>query len=445
MSRHRILLARSLRATAATAFLLAAPALVQATPYGATYYLSIAPNPPKVPSTDPPQTMLDGLKPGANLKVQVSVTNTGDLAWTATGKDPFRLSYHWAGTENIYEGVRTPLGQDLQPGQTAHLEADLLVPLTKGTYTLQWDIVQGESGWFSQMGIPTGDQIAGVGQPVGADVGGTEGEVLYNTEFCMWTDCTGAADKAVANTCLLPISSGPTSTLSPGSALSFTGCGFGTKKGKVILRLSGDGVEFPLDITQWSDKKIEAKVPSYIIKVHDQAGAVLIQGGKTPIEWPVSFRARRLIVPLPLKAVKVTECNDTADDNICNDVVRNDPEFGVAGLLGLQDWCNPGTHCSPGAGNSDLTIVGYHENSLHPSGDVGWDEYSATLKNGYTFHSLVTGFKNFDNDGSASNVTGFLKGTTSTDFSMQWSLDGDGAVIYFITLFAIGPAGLDPF
>jgi hypothetical protein len=112
-----------------------------------------------------------------------------------------------------------------------------------------------------------------------------------------------------------------------------------------------------------------------------------------------------------------------------------------AGLL--EPWCIPGTHCAPGASTSNFTIVGYHENYLQLSGDVGWDEYSVTLlKNGYVFYSLVTDFKNFDNAGSASNVNGFVPGSPSTSFSMQWSVDGD--MIYYIMLYAIGPAGLAP-
>jgi hypothetical protein len=100
------------------------------------------------------------LRTGDVVKVPVRVTNDGALTWIAGGPNPFHLSYHWspAGTERIaiFEGLRTPLPRDVEPGGQVTLQAQVLAPARSGDYVLRWDMVQEGVLWFSTMGAPMG-------------------------------------------------------------------------------------------------------------------------------------------------------------------------------------------------------------------------------------------------------------------------------------------------
>jgi Ig-like domain from next to BRCA1 gene len=149
--------------------------------YGATYGLSLAPNPSQNPA-DKPQTFLDGLTPGKTYVVQVSATNTGKLTWV---KNEYKLSYRWLGPETSfpYDFVTYPptdLPSDqVAPGETVTFNAALKVPLTPGTYTLWWDMVRQGVFFFSEVpccpsggtASPPGKQSVGVGGRVGSGQG----------------------------------------------------------------------------------------------------------------------------------------------------------------------------------------------------------------------------------------------------------------------------------
>ncbi len=87
--------------------------------------------------------------------VQVTVVNTGNITWSATGATPFNLAYHLydkAGKTLVWDGARTPLGTDLAPGQSRTLPLTFPVPSTSGDYTLAVEMVREGVGWFSQLG-----------------------------------------------------------------------------------------------------------------------------------------------------------------------------------------------------------------------------------------------------------------------------------------------------
>ena len=90
--------------------------------------------------------------PGSELWVELRVTNTGLLPWPAGGERPVRVSYHWLdehGRTLEWDGARTGLTSDVQPGRSATVVARVRVPSAEGTYILAWDMVQDGTGWFS--------------------------------------------------------------------------------------------------------------------------------------------------------------------------------------------------------------------------------------------------------------------------------------------------------
>jgi len=95
------------------------------------------------------------------VTVPVTVTNTSNFLWSPSGATPENLSYHWidsAGRAAVWDGARTKLGADLQPGAAANLQAQLTYPSAAGTYTLRWDMVEEGVTWFSGKDVGTASQ-----------------------------------------------------------------------------------------------------------------------------------------------------------------------------------------------------------------------------------------------------------------------------------------------
>jgi len=94
---------------------------------------------------------------GTNTSVPIIVTNNGNFPWLAGGANPVTLSYHWmtpAGATVVWDGLRTKLAADLQPGQSVQLAANLAFPAAAGLYVLKWDLVHEGVSWFSGKGVP---------------------------------------------------------------------------------------------------------------------------------------------------------------------------------------------------------------------------------------------------------------------------------------------------
>jgi hypothetical protein len=95
------------------------------------------------------------LAPGERRVTSVTVTNTGSKAWVVS--EDFHLSYHWydAGRRPYrWDGDRTALPRDLQPGESLALRAEVEAPLSEGRFLLAWDMVHEHTTWFSEQGVP---------------------------------------------------------------------------------------------------------------------------------------------------------------------------------------------------------------------------------------------------------------------------------------------------
>ncbi|HZP95167.1 MAG TPA: N-acetylmuramoyl-L-alanine amidase [Candidatus Limnocylindria bacterium] len=110
--------------------------------YGATYV--VAGNPISAPVA-------------GTANVGVTLTNTGAMPWLRASQ--VNLAYHLstaAGLLYVWDGARTALPTDVQPGQSIALVATVKAPATAGTYTLTFDLVQEGVTWFSGQGVPGG-------------------------------------------------------------------------------------------------------------------------------------------------------------------------------------------------------------------------------------------------------------------------------------------------
>jgi len=89
---------------------------------------------------------------GAEMPVEIRITNTGVRPWPAGGDHPVQLGYHWYdadGNTILWDGARDALSSDVASGQATTLNVSVRAPQNNGTYTLAWDLVQEGTGWFS--------------------------------------------------------------------------------------------------------------------------------------------------------------------------------------------------------------------------------------------------------------------------------------------------------
>ncbi len=94
--------------------------------------------------------------------VYVTVTNASRMTWVAGGA--VKLSYSFSDSGG-HEGYSAPvrLGQDVRPGESVTLPAELSPPPIGGPYSLSFDLSYKDQGWFSDFGVPVFRQNVVVG------------------------------------------------------------------------------------------------------------------------------------------------------------------------------------------------------------------------------------------------------------------------------------------
>jgi N-acetylmuramoyl-L-alanine amidase len=111
---------------------------------------------------------------GQTTTVPVSIRNIGNGTFPTTSSFPVNLAYHWTsatGANVVWDGARTPLGGDLQSGQSVTLNPAITAPTTGGSYVLKLDLVQEGVSWFSLKGAQPGTMPVTLAGPVIASFG----------------------------------------------------------------------------------------------------------------------------------------------------------------------------------------------------------------------------------------------------------------------------------
>jgi uncharacterized protein YcfL len=100
---------------------------------------------------------------GRRVTAEVTVKNTSKSKWPSKsnekGRNAVNLSYHWLdrkGAVVVFDGLRTPLPNDVEPGQSVRLKATIQPPDGAGQYTLEITLVQERVAWFPER---DGDKI----------------------------------------------------------------------------------------------------------------------------------------------------------------------------------------------------------------------------------------------------------------------------------------------
>ena len=96
---------------------------------------------------------------GRTFSTEITVTNASPIPWPSKpnprGKNAVHLSYHWLDQQRktiVYDGLRTKLPGDLEPGESVTLRALIRSPDNPGEYVLQITLVQEGVAWFSDLG-----------------------------------------------------------------------------------------------------------------------------------------------------------------------------------------------------------------------------------------------------------------------------------------------------
>ncbi|HEV2010919.1 MAG TPA: SpoIID/LytB domain-containing protein [Candidatus Limnocylindria bacterium] len=132
---------------------------------GVAWFASLGALPAKVPAQVSPAlyaatysiSATTAVLLGESRAAAVTVTNNGNVPWSASGANPVNLAYHLNaanGSVLVWDGARTGIGADLLPGQSRSINVAYTAPTAIGTYTLAIDTVREGVAWLSQIGSP---------------------------------------------------------------------------------------------------------------------------------------------------------------------------------------------------------------------------------------------------------------------------------------------------
>jgi phosphoglycerol transferase MdoB-like AlkP superfamily enzyme len=97
---------------------------------------------------------------GMVVRVPLVLRNDGPEPWTAA--HGYSVSYHWLGTTGepvAWDGRRSALPDRVDAGATISMEAVVAAPAVPGAYRLQWDVVQEQVRWLSEVDASPPPQI----------------------------------------------------------------------------------------------------------------------------------------------------------------------------------------------------------------------------------------------------------------------------------------------
>lgn len=96
-------------------------------------------------------TLVKELAAGDLLALEVSITNTGETTWPASGSRPIRFGYHWEdelGERVECDELRTDLPKDIKSSEQFKLVVHVKSPDVRGNYSLQIVPLQEHVRWF---------------------------------------------------------------------------------------------------------------------------------------------------------------------------------------------------------------------------------------------------------------------------------------------------------
>jgi cell division septation protein DedD len=97
------------------------------------------------------------IKVNETAVAEITVTNASPVIWPSKsderGRFGVHLAYHWLsekGTMVVFDGLRTAFPNDVKPGESVDLKANIRAPEKAGRYVLEVTLVQERSAWFPE-------------------------------------------------------------------------------------------------------------------------------------------------------------------------------------------------------------------------------------------------------------------------------------------------------
>jgi hypothetical protein len=94
---------------------------------------------------------------GETVLADVTIKNASFRTWpskpNSRGRNAVNLSYHWLDRKRqvvVFDGFRTSLPRDLNPGESVTLRAGIRAPEKAGEHVLHVTLVQEGVAWFSE-------------------------------------------------------------------------------------------------------------------------------------------------------------------------------------------------------------------------------------------------------------------------------------------------------
>lgn len=126
-----------------------------------------APKPRKKPAKPPPPYRVEWvndrvpsrLRAGEVVTITLELRNAGSRVWSWGGGNPYRLAYHYYRNRRRLDVpadqlLRTDVPQDVAPGETVTIQANVALPSEAGNFTIEFDLIQEGVTWFKEQGSP---------------------------------------------------------------------------------------------------------------------------------------------------------------------------------------------------------------------------------------------------------------------------------------------------
>jgi hypothetical protein len=99
-----------------------------------------------------PAEMTAGQTVSADVTIKNASSKTCPSKPDSGGRNAVNFSYHWLDRKRqvvVFDGLRTRLPRDLNPGESVTLSAAIRAPEKPGVYLLHLTLVQEGVAWFS--------------------------------------------------------------------------------------------------------------------------------------------------------------------------------------------------------------------------------------------------------------------------------------------------------